>query len=160
MKKLVMLVMVVVLLTGCGNTKEQDTPAQQVQTENAQKEEVTEKEEKQPERGSKEEEIPAENKLEQLKEAFEEAGFEVGENQMVAFEMVGATNGYKFTLDEELVEIYEYTEDNEFHEQAKNGSINLSGFNVPIIYNNKIAMARAEEHSQVDKVVEVFNKFE
>lgn len=103
------------------------------------------------------------NKLDKFKNTLKEKGYTVGENETLAFQMVGATNGYKFKVDGNLIEIYEYDEKNlseegkKFIEQAKNGSINLSGFNVPVKYNNYLMLSRVNEHPKGKEIVEIFN---
>jgi len=71
----------------------------------------------------------------------------------------------KFTLDGEPIEIYEYDMDNlsdearEIVEQAKQGSINFSGFNIPVKFKDGLMLIRFNEHSQGEKIVEIFNSF-
>lgn len=105
------------------------------------------------------------SKLDSIKDSYKKAGFEVGENETIAFQMVGANNGYKFKLDGELIEIYEYDSKNlseegkKISEQAKKGSISFSGFNSPVKFNDGLMIMRYGEHSKKDKVLEVFNNF-
>lgn len=103
------------------------------------------------------------NKLDEFKEALKAKGYEVGDNEVVAYEMLGATNGYKFNVDGELIEIYEYdpsklTDDGkEKLEEAKKGSINMSGISIPVKYNNNLVLARSDEHSKGEEILEIFN---
>ncbi len=103
------------------------------------------------------------SKLDEFKEKLKENGFEVGENEAIAYDMVGANNGYKFKVDGELVEIYEYDKDNLSEEgknkvqEAQNGSISFSGVNIPVKYNNYLVLARMDEHSNANEIIEVFN---
>ncbi|MEG0297434.1 MAG: hypothetical protein RR620_12015 [Clostridium sp.] len=103
------------------------------------------------------------SKVDKFKNTLKEKGYEVGEDELLAFEMVGANNGYKFKVDGELIEIYEYDEANlseegkGFIEQGKNGSISLSGFNVPVKYNNFLMLGRADKHSKGTEIIEIFN---
>jgi len=105
------------------------------------------------------------NRLDVLKQAFKDAGFEVGENEVLAFEMLHASAGMKFTLDGELIEIYEYDmanlsdEASDIVEQAKKGSIDFMGFNVPAKFKDGLMMTRHNEHSQGEKIIEVFENF-
>ena len=103
------------------------------------------------------------NKLDEFKEALKSKGYEVGDNEVVAYEMVGATNGYKFKVDGELIEIYEYDpskltdEGKEKLEEAKNGSINMSGISIPVKYNNNLVLVRSDEHSKGKEILDIFN---
>ena len=105
------------------------------------------------------------SRLSTLKQAFKDAGFVVGENEILAYDMLHADAGAKFTLDEELVEVYEYDMSNlsdaasAMVEQAQEGSINFSGFNVPVKFKDGLMLVRYGEHSQVERVVDVFNSF-
>ena len=105
------------------------------------------------------------SRLDGLKEAFAEAGFKVGDNEIVAFEMLYADSGMKFTLDGELIEIYEYDmsslsdEAKAVVDQAKGGSVDFSGFNIPVKFKEGIMLVRYDEHSQGEKIVDVFNQF-
>ncbi|BDR80712.1 hypothetical protein N072000002_09680 [Clostridium tetani] len=100
-----------------------------------------------------------------MKKAYEEVGFKVSENEPVAFQMVGASNGYKFKVDDELIEIYEYDMKNlnedgkKYVEQAKKGQISILGFNVPVKLKNNLMLIRYDEHSKKDKILEVFNNY-
>lgn len=114
---------------------------------------------------TKSEENKSKNPLDQLKEEFKNKGFEVGENQELMYSMLGATNGYKFTLNGELIEIYYYDSKNltdeqkSKYEQAKNGSVDMGGLNVPIVFKDDLALGRLENHPEKDKILEVFNNF-
>lgn len=103
------------------------------------------------------------NKLDEFKETLKAKGHEVGDNEVVAYEMIGATNGYKFKVDGELIEIYEYDsskltdEGKEKLEEAKNGSINMSGISIPVKYNNNLVLVRSDEHSKGKEILDIFN---
>lgn len=103
------------------------------------------------------------NKLDGFKEALKDKGYEVGDNEVVAYEIIGATNGYKFKVDGELIEIYEYdssklTDDGKGKlEEAKNGSINMSGISIPVKYNNNLVLVRSDEHSKGKEILDIFN---
>ncbi len=105
------------------------------------------------------------NRLDQLKSAYKNEGFDVGENKVIAFEMLYADKGMKFEIDGELIEIYEYDmsnlsdEANDIVEQAKSGSINFSGFNVPVKFKNGLMLVRYDEHSKGEEIVKVFENF-
>lgn len=141
-----------VSLVACGSKEEapKEVNSKQVETQPAQQANTNE---------------VKKNKLDSLKEEFKKAGFEVGENQTIAFEIINATNGYKFTLNGQLIEIYEYDqsklseEGKKTTEQAKKGSISMSGFNVPVKYKDGIMLIRYDEHKDKDKILEVFNSF-
>lgn len=154
MKKILTFILGMALLglVGCSSKQPVDTNAQQPTQQT----------------GSKEVEKSSEvkkNKLDSLKESFEKAGFKVGENQIIAFELINATNGYKFTLNDELIEIYQYDKDKlteagkKTVEEAKNGSISMDGFTIPVKYNDGILITRHNEHKDKDKILEVFNNF-
>lgn len=161
MKRLIPILLVAVLLvvSGCSKESGQVNNISQVPVTNNQAEQNQEKEIEQTE--NKE----AKSSLEGLKQSFKDAGFKVGENEVVAYEMVSATNGMKFMLDDELVEIYEYDLDNltdeakDIVDQAENGSIEFSGFNIPVVYKDGLMLVRHDEHSQGEKIVEVFNNY-
>lgn len=103
--------------------------------------------------------------VEDFKEQLVKEGFTVGDNQLIAYEMVNANNGIKFELDGELIEVYEFdlnklsNEAKETTKQAEQGSISMSGFNVPVKYNKGIMIARLDEHSQADKLIEILNSY-
>jgi len=103
--------------------------------------------------------------LEALKQSFKDAGFKVGENKEAAFNMINATNGFKFAIDDETIEVYEYDkskvtdEGKKTVEQAKKGSISLGGLSLPVKYNNGIVLIRYDKHKEQEKILEVFNKF-
>lgn len=105
------------------------------------------------------------NPLDGLKQEFVKAGFTVGNNKELAYSMLGAANGYKFDLNGSPIEIYYYDsknlkeDDKKFYEQAKNGKIDMSGINVPVVFKNDLMIVRADEHKDKDKVLEVFNNF-
>ena len=103
------------------------------------------------------------NKLDEFKEKLKAEGFEVGENEVVAYDMIGANNGYKFKVDGELVEIYEYDKNNLSEDgkvkvqEAENGSIDFGGMNLPVKYNNYLVLVRMDEHRKANEIIEVFN---
>lgn len=103
--------------------------------------------------------------LDLIKQEFVKSGFEVGENQELFYQMIGATSGYKFDLNGEPVEIYFYDEKNlsdegkVYFEQAKNGSVDISGFTIPVTLKNNLVIARANDHKDKEKILEVFNNF-
>ena len=105
------------------------------------------------------------SRLSGLKQSFKDAGFTVGNNEPVAYEMLSAKDGMKFKLDNELIEIYEYDMSNlsvdvkSMIDQAKQGNVNLLGFNIPVKFNAGLILVRYNEHSQADKIVEVFNNY-
>ncbi|KNF08572.1 hypothetical protein CLPU_6c00580 [Gottschalkia purinilytica] len=151
MKKLIIVMFSVILIIGVSGCSKNTNTTKDIKEE---KQEVNQVQE---DKG---------NLLDQLKDEFKKAGFEIGSNEVVAFDMVNAKNGYKFKVDGELIEIYEYDLNNlsdeakKSVEQAKKGTVNMSGFNLPCVWNEKgIAMFRVEEHSQKDKIVEIFNNF-
>lgn len=103
--------------------------------------------------------------LDALKDLFKSNGFNVGDNQTIDFSMIGATNGYKFTLNGELIEIYIYDESkitNEgkaMFEQAKKGSISVAGMNVKVDYVNGFVIGRLNDHKDKDKILNVIKSF-
>lgn len=113
----------------------------------------------------KKEETKSTNPLDDLKKAFVDAGLKVGDNKELAFAMLGASNGYKFDINGKPIEIYYYdskklTKDQKkFYDQAKNGSVDMSGFNLPVKFKNDIMLVRFDEHPNKDKILEVFNNF-
>lgn len=150
-KILLVIMLILLVMGGCGSKTTEDKANPQQQTNETS------------EQASEETKIVS--RLDELKQKFAEAGFEVGENQMVAYEMIYAKDGRKFTLDGELIEIYEYDLDNlseeakEVIEQAKQGSVNISGFNVPVIYKDGLMLMRHDEHSQGEKIIEIFKNY-
>jgi hypothetical protein len=105
------------------------------------------------------------SRLSRLKQSFKDAGFNVGENEVVAFETLKAKDGIKFKLDNELIEIYEYDMNNlendvkRLLDQAKKGNVNLLGFSIPVKFNDGLVLVRYAEHSKTKKIVEVFNNY-
>lgn len=114
---------------------------------------------------AKKEETKSTNPLDDLKKAFVDAGLKVGDNKELAFAMLGASNGYKFDINGKPIEIYYYdskklTDDQKkFYNQAKNGSVDMSGFNLPVKFKNDIMLVRFDKHPNKDKILEVFNNF-
>lgn len=145
-------------IIGCNNSKNEVKGGNEVSSKTQEQNSNISKENDQ----SKEKKEP----IEALKQAFLDNGFEVGENQPIAYEMLGATSGEKFTLDGELIEIYYYDElklndeSRKLYEQAKLGNVDMSGINIHVIFKNNFALCRAEEHKEKDKILEVFNSFE
>ena len=135
-------------LVGCGSTSTTKEEPIETAKEEVAKEEVTKKE-----------------PIEALKEEFKNKGFTIGKNSTIAYDMMGATSGQKFKLNDGLIEIYYYDESKlteegkKLFEQAKNGSVNVSGFNVPVVYKNNFVIARVNEHKYKDKILEIFNSF-
>lgn len=150
-KRLLALLLSIVVIgsvfVGCGEKKDQaKEPQQQGQ------EQDNEKEEKNP--------------IDSLKKSFEKAGFKIGDNETLAYDMIGATAGEKFKLNDQLIEVYYYDnnklndEGKKYLKEAEKGSINFSGLNLPVKYNKKgLVLARFDEHKDKDKILEVFNSF-
>lgn len=138
------------VLVGCSGKKEdkKDNDSKPAATD-------TKKEEK------KEEVKDTGNRLDKSKEELKKKGFKVGENEDIAFSMVGATNGYKFKVNDQLLELYIYEEGKltdegkEMFKQAKKGSISFSGINIKVDYINDFVVARLDEHKDKDKIIEV-----
>lgn len=105
------------------------------------------------------------NPLDNLKKELVNSGLAIGENQMLAFSMVGATNGYKFDVNGKSIEIYYYDvknlskEQKQFYDQAQNGSMSVNGFNFPVVFKNNLVLVIPDGHPQKDKILEVFNNF-
>lgn len=141
---------IAIALIGCGNSSSNvSTNADSKETSN---QETTK-------------EVAKANPLDNLKKAFADAGFKVGDNKELAFAMLGATNGYKFDLNSSPIEIYYFDSKNlkedqkKFYEQARNGNIDMGGINVPVKFKNDLMIVRADEHPDKDKILEVFNNF-
>ena len=138
------------ILTGCSQDEEE--PIEEDEEEIVEEEPIEEDEEEQ-------------RTLEGLKNEFINEEFEVGDNEEIAYAMVNADKGMKFELDGELIEIYKYNIDDlsdeaeETVEQAKKGSIDMSGFNIPVKYNDGIMLVRYDDHSQEEKIIKVFNNY-
>ena len=104
-------------------------------------------------------------KLNGFKQYLKDNGFTVGDNEIVAYDMLYAKDGLKFKINNELIEIYEYDTANlsadasSIVDQAKQGSVNFLGFNMPVTYNNGLMLVRYDDHSQGDKIVELFNSY-
>lgn len=113
--------------------------------------------------GTKQTATEKQSKLDKFKQELKSKGHDVGENEVIAYEMLGANNGYKFKVDGELIEIYEYDKDKlseegkKYVEQAKNGSVSMQGMNFPVKYNDYLMLARIDEHSKANEIIEVFN---
>lgn len=62
--------------------------------------------------------------------------------------MVGVTSRQKFKVNDEVIEVYYYDENElteegkKLFEQAKKGNINISGVNLLVIYKDNFALAR------------------
>jgi hypothetical protein len=103
--------------------------------------------------------------LDSLKDEFVKSGFEIGENEELAFAMMGATNGYKYKINGQLAEFYIYEADKltdegkELFEQAKKGSVSMGGFNFKVDYVNGFVITRLDEHKDKDKIIEVVKNF-
>ncbi|WP_338630668.1 hypothetical protein [Clostridium baratii] len=104
--------------------------------------------------------------IDRLKEEFKKAGFKIGDNEMLAYDMIGATSGEKFKVNDQLIEVYYYdssklTEDGKkYLKEAETGSINFSGINIPVKYNKTgLVLARHDEHKEQEKIVKIFNSF-
>ncbi|MBN1050305.1 hypothetical protein [Clostridium botulinum] len=147
-KKIIATLLTVILaisLVGCSNSKSTSANAQET---------------------VKKEETKSTNPLDNLKKSFADAGLNVGDNKELAFSMLGATNGYKFDINGTPIEIYYYDSKNltkdqkKFYDQAKNGSVDMTGFNIPVKFKNNIMLARLDDHPNKDKILEVFNNFE
>lgn len=144
---------IVIGLSGCGN-----------KPVNTEKDADTNKEQQNPVVAEQEKEGPV-SRLDGLKQSFKDEGFNVGENEIIAFEIINASNGMKFTLDDELIEIYEYDMANLSDEakvtveQAQEGYIDLSGIKLPVKFKDGLLLARHDEHSQGEKIVKIFDEY-
>lgn len=146
MKRLLALLLMSVLLVGCSDQAAKPVEKEIKEVSNA-KEIKEEKEE---------------SKLQSIKDELSK-DFEVGDNEVLAYEMVKANGGIKFTVDDELLELYEYdlnnlTEEQEqLVKQAENGSIDMDGFNIPCYYKDGIMALRLDEHSKAAAIKEKLN---
>lgn len=149
MKKIIAILLSCVLgatlLVGCGDKKDtvEESKNQNVKAEESQ-----------------------ENPIEKLKSDFKKAGFKIGDNETLAYDMVGATTGEKFNLNGEPIEVYYYNKDKLNDEgkkcldEAKKGSMSISGMNFPVTYNKSgLVLARANDHKDKAKILKVFNSF-
>lgn len=172
MKRIVIIILSLVLLmstTGCGGkgSAEPETETERVSAAVEPKDEpkVEPKDEPKEVKKKEKEVVKTGRSLEGLKDTFKDSGFELGENELIAFEMLEATNGMKFTLDDELIEIYEYNlgnltdEAKEVVRQAETGSVEMSGFIIPVEYKDGLMITRQDEHSQKEKILDIFNKY-
>lgn len=113
----------------------------------------------------KQEDTKSDNPLDDLKKSFADSGLNVGENKDLAYSMMGATNGYKFEINGKPIEIYYYDSKNlkddqkKFYNQAKNGSVDIGGVNVSVVFKNDLVIVRVDKHPDKDKILEVFNNF-
>lgn len=151
LKKIILLMVIVLTLISVG-CNEKDIAKESIETQKEQGvREILVKE--------------TERSLQGLKDLFKEEGFEVGENEVLAFQMLNAGGGIKFKLGSELIEIYEYDLGNLSDEakitvdQAEKGSVDMSGFNIPVVYKEGFMIARYEDHSQKEKILEIFNRY-
>ena len=94
--------------------------------------------------------------------ALKEAGIEV-EEEPIGGEIIGAETGFKFTINGEVIDVYEYdlTSDNEktvqfLSEIRANGKINPFGYEVAVLLNKSLALANYENHSMKDRIIEIF----
>ncbi|MEG0577987.1 MAG: hypothetical protein RR500_09030 [Bacilli bacterium] len=149
MKKIIAILLSCILgatvFVGCGDKKEtsKESDNQNVKVEEKQK-----------------------NPIDELKNDFKKAGLKVGDNETLAFDMVGATSGEKFNVNGEPIEVYYYDKDKlndegkKYLEEAKKGSMSISGMNFPVTYNKLgLVLTRVNEHKDKTKILEVFNSF-
>ncbi|HAG43617.1 MAG TPA: hypothetical protein DCL31_10130, partial [Clostridium sp.] len=50
--------------------------------------------------------------IDSIKQSFVDAGMTVGENKEVMYQMIGANNGIKFDINDDIVELYFYDDKN------------------------------------------------
>lgn len=103
--------------------------------------------------------------IEAFKEELKKNGLTIGENSEGFNDMVGATSRQKFKVNDEVIEVYYYDENElteqgkKLFEQAQRGNINISEVNLSVIYKDNFALARISEHKNKDKILEVFSSF-
>ena len=141
--------MVVLMLTGCASNDAGSSNTSQIQEENY--EEV-----------NGEEEI----RLETVVDYFKKQGLEVGEVTMKAFEMMGAVDGFGIDVEGEQIELYLFDPETANEETLANledarsvGKFSMSGFSFSVIMNGNILLTRYGEHSEKDRILEVFKQF-
>ena len=154
MKKKIIAIMLAVFTTislvGCGNS----STSVSADAKEAPKQE-----------SAKKEDVKTNNPLDKLKKSFADAGFKVGENKDLVYAMLGASNGYKFDVNGNLIEIYYYDSKNlkeeqkKFYNQAKTGNVDMGGYNVSVVFKNDLMIVRTDKHPDKDKILEVFNNF-
>lgn len=101
--------------------------------------------------------------IDSIKQSFVDAGMTVGENKEVMYQMIGANNGIKFDINDDIVELYFYDDKNllengkKYVKQAKEGEVSLMGGNVPVLYKDGFMLLNYDDHKDKDKIVETFN---
>ncbi|MGL5330159.1 MAG: hypothetical protein ACRDD7_12890 [Peptostreptococcaceae bacterium] len=147
MKKILALILVGALsfgVIGCGADKKPETENKENTSTESKKEEVKL------------------SKIDKFKNYLKDKGFKVEDNEVLAFDMMKANDGAKFKVDGQLIEIYTYDKDKlidgaqEMLDAAVNGSVNMSGFNIPVVYNNYAMLGRVNEHSKKDEIINIF----
>lgn len=110
------------------------------------------------------------SRLGKLKQAFKEAGVEVGRNERVAFSMIHAKDAMRFKVGTkeypDYVEIYEYDMDSlsdeakEIVKTAKEGYIEFASYNEVKFKNGlMLVFISFDGENEKDKIYEVFDNF-
>lgn len=102
--------------------------------------------------------------LDKFRKEIEKAGNQVSASKEANYSVIGAQNGYIFSVNGEYVEIYEYNEKNlndagkKAIEEAKAGTITIDGKSQKALYKDGLLLTNIEGHSNEDGIIEVFNK--
>ena len=108
-----------------------------------------------------------ENTIEKFKEELVNNGIKINEETQKSASLIGAKEGYAFEINGQAIEVYEFdeksteelTKDN--IKSAKNsGTISMPTFNnmtLNVKYNNGLCLVNYENHSDKEKIIEIFN---
>lgn len=152
---LVLILMLVVALTGCGNT-ESPRPIEPQENQMEQS-----KQQEQPVQTGTEK-----SRLTNVVDHFRSQGLSVGKITPKAYEMLGAIDGFGIEVEGEQIELYLFdlaTADEDTLKQLDSartfGKMSMSGITFPVIMNDGITLTRFDEHDEKDKIIEIFKIF-
>lgn len=100
--------------------------------------------------------------LNKFKKMLMNEGCQIGSNQKLDYEKIGAHNGYRFTVDGKFVEIYEFKLDElnekakEVVESAKEGQVILEGDKLESLYKDGILLVNFSDNDREDIIKKVF----
>ncbi|WP_066317038.1 hypothetical protein [Bacillus sp. FJAT-29814] len=146
MKKMIYLLLAASLLSGCA--KDESKPVNQ---------EVEKPKEKQIE-AKKEEPVITIKNLDGVVEFLANNGFTVGTRDKMLFTMIGATDGDGVILNDQKVEMYEFSSPDDASSKLETMTNQLDGAG-EIVVNGKFMMVVYNDHSAKDKLLETFKNF-
>lgn len=103
--------------------------------------------------------------IDNLMDQFRKAGFAIGANEKIPFENLGAKNGYRVKVDNDVIDVYEFDMNNlsaegkKVTDEAKKGTVNISGTRTPVKFKNGIMLVGVDKHTNKEKISEIFDKF-